>query len=128
MAQAFHSPKPREGGRTDTALRDRRVDLQVQRLLQLQPQGMHPRRLWHALRGDEASYNPSSRKMIPLPRAVRDSRHFGGRADLPFSAVGTSLERLAADGAAAEGEDGRWRATHPAGRARQGTVRKENGA
>lgn len=128
VAQAFHSPRPREGGRTDTALRDRRVDLQVQRLLQLQPQGMHPRRLWHALRGDEASYNPSSRKMIPLPRAVRDSRHFGGRADLPFSAVGTSLERLAAGGAAAEGEDGRWRATHPAGRARHGTARKEKGA
>ncbi|WGD39513.1 DEAD/DEAH box helicase [Streptomyces cathayae] len=127
VAQAFHSPRPREGGRTDTALRDRRVDLQVQRLLQLQPQGMYPRRLWHALRGDESSYNPRSRKMNPLPKAIRDSRHFGGRADLPFSTVGSSLERLAAEGSAVQGEEGRWRAVRPARRAGNGSARKENG-
>ncbi|MEW1603048.1 DEAD/DEAH box helicase [Streptomyces sp. NPDC093808] len=127
VARAFHSPRPRDGGRTDTALRDRRLDLQVQRLLQLQPQGVHPRRLWHALRGDESSYNPRNRKMVSLPRAIRDSRHFGGRADLPYSAVGSSLERLAADGVAVQRPDGLWRAARPARRAGNGPVRKENG-
>lgn len=128
VARAFHSPRPRDGGRADTALRDRRVDLQIQRLLQLQPQGMHPRKLWHALRGDESSYNPRSRKMSYLPRAIRDSRHFGGRADLPYSAVGSSLERLAADGAAVQGTDGLWRAVRPARHAGNGPARKGNGA
>ncbi|MGV9559400.1 DEAD/DEAH box helicase [Streptomyces sp. NPDC003522] len=128
VAEAFHSPRPRDGGRTDTSLRDQRVDLQVHRLLQLQPQGMHPRRLWQALRGDETSYNPRSRKMIPLPRAVRDSRHFGGRADLPFPAVGESLTRLAACGAAAEGPDGLWRAVRATRRAGTATARKGDGA
>ncbi|CAL9292613.1 DEAD/DEAH box helicase [Streptomyces sp. SudanB52_2052] len=127
VAEAFHSPRPRDGGRTDTSLRDQRVDLQVHRLLQLQPQGVHPRRLWHALRGDESSYNPRSRKMIPLPRAIRDSRHFGGRADLPYPAVGESLKRLAADGAAVEGQDGLWRAVRPARQAGNGSTRRESG-
>ncbi|UNZ20557.1 DEAD/DEAH box helicase [Streptomyces sp. 891-h] len=114
VAQAFGSPRPREGGSTDTALRNRRVDIQMHRLLQLQPQGAHPRRLWHALRGDESSYNPRNRKMTLLPRAIRESRHFGGRADLPFAEVGASLARLAAAEAAVEGPDGLWRAVRPA--------------
>ncbi|MGQ4419571.1 helicase-related protein [Streptomyces sp. SAS_269] len=128
IAEAFHNPRPHDGGRTDTSLRDQRVDLQVHRLLQLQPQGMHPRRLWQALRGDESFYNPRSRKMIPLPRAIRDSRHFGGRADLPFPAVGESLTRLAAGGAAAEGPNGSWRAVRPERRAGTATARKGSGA
>ena len=113
VATAFHSPRPRDGGRADTALRDKRVDLQIHRLLQLQPQGMHPRRVWHALRGDESSYNPRSRKMISLPAAVRNSRHFGGRAGLPFSALETSLARLAAGGVAIQDQHGLWRAVRP---------------
>ncbi|MFF4215758.1 DEAD/DEAH box helicase [Streptomyces nondiastaticus] len=113
IAEAFYSPRPREGGRADTSLRNQRVDLQVHRLLQLQPQGVHPRRVWHALRGDESAYNPRSRKMIPLPKAIRDSRHFGGRADLPYVEVGESLKRLAAGGAVVEGPDGLWRAVRP---------------
>ncbi|QCD59329.1 hypothetical protein CEB94_34415 [Streptomyces hawaiiensis] len=128
VAEAFHSPRPRDGGRMDTSLRDQRVDLQLHRLLQLQPQGVHPRRLWHALRGDESSYNPRSQKMIPLPRAIRDSRHFGGRADLPYHAVGESLKRLAAGAVAVEGHDGLWRAARPALHAGNGSARKENGA
>ncbi|MFC9096926.1 DEAD/DEAH box helicase [Streptomyces sp. NPDC057072] len=128
VAEAFHSPRPRDGGRADTSLRDQRVDLQVHRLLQLQPQGVHPRRLWHALRGDESSYNPRSRRMIPLPKAIRDSRHFGGRADLPYPVVGESLKRLAAGGLAVEGQDGLWRAARPARHAGSGAARKESGA
>ncbi|MCQ4202446.1 DEAD/DEAH box helicase [Streptomyces sp. NPDC058783] len=118
VAEAFHSPRPRDGGRADNSLRDRRVDLQVHRLLQLQPQGIHPRRLWHALRGDESSFNPRSRRMIVLPAALRDSRHFGGRADLAYAAVGESLARLAAAEAATEDGQGLWRpirAVRPAG-------------
>ncbi|MFJ7074182.1 DEAD/DEAH box helicase [Streptomyces sp. NPDC098781] len=133
VAQAFDSPRPREGGGADTSLRDQRVDLQVHRLLQLQPQGAHPRRLWHALRGDESSYNPRNRKMIPLPKAVRESRHFGGRADLPYAAVGASLTRLAAAGAAVEGPDSLWRAVRPvrhtrSRRAGSGSERKDGWA
>lgn len=122
VADAFHTSRPRDGGRIDSSLRDQRVDLQIHRLLQLQPQGAHPRRLWHALRGDEASYNPVSRKVIPLPNAIRDSRHFGGRADLPFSAVGESLKRLAAAGVAVLEPDGRWRAVRPKRRRDTGAV------
>ncbi|MFE1132037.1 DEAD/DEAH box helicase [Streptomyces mutabilis] len=128
VAEAFHSPRPRDGGRADHSLRDRRVDLQVHRLLQLQPQGIHPRRLWHALRGDETSYNPRSRKMITLPAALRDSRHFGGRADLAYAAVGESLARLAAAGAAAEDGQGLWRAIRTARPAGSGSEPKRSGA
>ncbi|MFV2117447.1 helicase-related protein, partial [Streptomyces sp. Act-28] len=133
VAQVFDSPRPREGGGADTSLRDQRVDLQVHRLLQLQPQGAHPRRLWHALRGDESSYNPRNRKMIPLPKAIRESRHFGGRADLPYAAVGASLTRLAAAGAAVEGPDSLWRAVRPvrhtrSRRAGSGSERKDGWA
>ncbi|WP_326807183.1 DEAD/DEAH box helicase [Streptomyces sp. NBC_01775] len=110
VARAFQSARPRDGGDSDSAQRAHRVDLQVYRLLQLQPQGMHPRRLWHALRGDESAYLPTSHKVVALPRAVRDSRHFGGRADLPWAEVGQSLQRLAGVGAAVETEHGRWRA------------------
>ncbi|OKK14238.1 hypothetical protein AMK33_04675 [Streptomyces sp. CB02400] len=128
VAEAFHSPRPRDGGRADTSLRDRRVDLQVHRLLQLQPQGMHPRRLWHALRGDESSYHPRDRRMIALPAALRDSRHFGGRADLAYSAVGESLTRLAAGGAVTEDERGLWRAVRTARPAGSGPERNRSGA
>jgi ATP-dependent DNA helicase RecQ len=128
VAEAFHNPRPQDGGHTDTSLRNQRVDLQVHRLLQLQPQGVHPRRLWNALRGDESYYHPRSRKMIFLPRAIRDSRHFGGRADLPYPAVGESLTRLAVGGAAAEGPDGLWRAVRPARHSAAATARKESRA
>ncbi|HEX5534255.1 MAG TPA: DEAD/DEAH box helicase [Actinomycetales bacterium] len=127
-AEAFHSPRPRDGGGADTSLRDQRVDLQVHRLLHLQPQGMHPRRLWHALRGDESSYHPRSRKMIALPAALRDSRHFGGRADLPYSAVDQSLARLAAHGAATEDDQGLWRAVRPVRHAGSRSEQKGSGA
>ncbi|MFJ6995379.1 DEAD/DEAH box helicase [Streptomyces sp. NPDC003090] len=133
IAQAFGSPRPREGGGTDTSLRNQRVDLQIHRLLELQPQGTHPRRLWHALRGDESSYNPRSRTMRPLPKAIRESRHFGGRADLPYAAVGASLARLAANGAAVEGPNGLWRANRSvrhqgSHRSGCGPERKDGGA
>ncbi|MFF8946707.1 DEAD/DEAH box helicase [Streptomyces sp. NPDC014864] len=133
IARAFATPRPRDGGGADTSLRDQRVDLQIQRLLQLQPQGAHPRRLWHALRGDEASYNPRNRRMIPLPKAIRESRHFGGRADLPYAAVSASLARLAAAGAAVEGPDSLWRVVRPVRPPRSqptanGCERKDGGA
>ncbi|MFD9817271.1 helicase-related protein [Streptomyces sp. NPDC059080] len=132
VAQAFGSPRPREGGGADTSLRHQRVDLQIHRLLQLQPRGAHPRRLWHALRGDESSYNPRTRKMSPLPKAIRESRHFGGRADLPSADIDASLARLAAAGAAVEEPDGLWRALRPARHPRShrpesGPERKEDG-
>ncbi|MFF4870786.1 DEAD/DEAH box helicase [Streptomyces sp. NPDC000961] len=127
VADAFYS-RPQDNARTDTALRDQRIDLQIHRLLQLQPAGAHPRRLWHALRGDESSYSPRHHKMIPLPKVLRESRHFGGRADLPYTAVGAGLTRLAGGGVAAEGPDGLWRAIRPARRAPGSVAREETGA
>ncbi|WP_327654339.1 DEAD/DEAH box helicase [Streptomyces sp. NBC_00483] len=110
VAHAFGSPRPHLGGGSDTALRNQRVDLQVYRLLQLQPQGIHPRRLLHALRGDESAFQPGSGTVVQLPRALRDSRHFGGRADLTPREVDASLARLAERGAAEEAGQRRWRA------------------
>ncbi|MGX2994019.1 DEAD/DEAH box helicase [Streptomyces sp. JNUCC 64] len=127
VAEAFHSPRAREGGRTDTTLRDQRVDRQIHRLLQLQPQGAHPRRLWHALRGDESSYHPGSRRMISLPKVIRESRHFGGRSDLTFPAVGESLTRLAARGAVVEDQKGLWHATRPVHRKDDTAAQREDG-
>lgn len=116
MARAFHSPRPHDGGaHVDSAQRERRVDRQVHRLLQLQPRGMHPRRVWHALRGDESAFLPGAGRMVALPRALRDSRHFGGRADLGFPEVGRSLARLAQLGAAQELPDGTWQPLRPVG-------------
>ncbi|WP_328548775.1 DEAD/DEAH box helicase [Streptomyces platensis] len=116
VARAFHSPRPRDGGaHVDSAQRAQRVDRQVHRLLQLQPRGMHPRRVWHALRGDESAFLPGVGRMVALPRALRDSRHFGGRADLGFPEVGRSLARLAQLGAAQELPDGTWQPLRPVG-------------
>lgn len=115
VAHAFDSPRPRENNSTDSTLRRQRVDRQAHRLLMLQPEGLHPRRLWSALRGDESAFNPSSRRMIRLPGALTESRHFGGRADLPYAEVENSLERLAHIGAVVETEKGRWRAVRASG-------------
>ncbi|MET8009881.1 DEAD/DEAH box helicase [Streptomyces sp. NPDC005271] len=110
VALAFESAAPRTGGGADEALRMRRLDSQIHRLVRLMPRGLHPRTLWHALRGDETSYHPGRGRRVPLPRALRDSRHFGGRADLPYADVEKSLVRLAEAGAVAATEDGRWHA------------------
>lgn len=109
IASAFTTSRPREADGTDSVLRRQRVDQQARRLLQLQPQGMHPRTLWHALRGDESSFNPLSRKAVTLPAALRESRHFGGRADLPFAEVTQTLQRFQEAGMAEETATGLWR-------------------
>ncbi|WP_225844918.1 DEAD/DEAH box helicase [Streptomyces sp. HPF1205] len=111
VAEAFETAAPREGGGADQAVRARRLDGQAYRLIRLAPRGMHPRTLWHALRGDEASYQPTTRTWIPLSRSLRDSRHFGGRAGLPFGEVEKSLVRLAETAAIVPTDDGRWRAS-----------------
>src|SRR5207253_466541 len=70
VAQAFESAAPRAGGHADEALRIRRLDGHVYRFLRLLPHGAHPRVLWHALRGEESSYNPMTRRQVLLPRAL----------------------------------------------------------
>ncbi|GHF26598.1 hypothetical protein GCM10010218_04360 [Streptomyces mashuensis] len=114
VAQAFESADPRAGGSADSAVRAQRLDLQVHRLVRLMPRGVHPRMLWHTLRGDEAPYHPLRQRQVPLPRTLKDSRHFGGRADLSFTEVEKSLGRLAAAGVAWAADDGRWHARRPA--------------
>lgn len=109
IASAFATSRPSQAGGTDSVLRQQRVDQQARRLLQLQPQGMHPRTLWHALRGDESSFNPASRRVVMLPTAIRESRHFGGRADLPFAEVTQTLQRFHEAGSAEETAAGLWR-------------------
>ncbi|WP_406002416.1 DEAD/DEAH box helicase [Streptomyces sp. NBC_00829] len=110
VTQAFESAAPRMGGGADSTLRAQRLDSQTYRLTRLMPRGVHPRTLWHALRGDETAYHPIRKKQIPLPRTLRDSRHFGGRADLPYTDVEKSLLRLAEAGAVAATSDGKWQA------------------
>lgn len=110
VARAFESTAPRTGGGVDTALRAQRLDNQAYRLTRLMPHGIHPRTLWHALRGDETSYHAQRRQQVSLPRPLRESRHFGGRADISYAEVEKSLLRLAEAGAMSEGDNGRWRA------------------
>ena len=110
VAQAFESPAPRAGGSTDSALREQRIDLRTYRLARRMPGGVHARSLWRALRGEEASYDPVNRRLIPLPRPLRDSPHFGGQAGLPYSEVEQSLQRLVAAGALVATVNNRWQA------------------
>ncbi|MER5783236.1 DEAD/DEAH box helicase [Streptomyces mobaraensis] len=109
VAEAFAGLRPRPDSGSDSELRHQRVDRQVHRLLGLQPRGMHPARLLHALRGDETVYHPGKRRMVPLPDIVRASRHFGGRAGITSQQVDASLARLAAIGAATPDDRGLWR-------------------
>ncbi|MBL1120182.1 hypothetical protein JK364_49010 [Streptomyces sp. 110] len=111
VAQAFESADPRSGGGSDSALRAQRLDGQAYRLVRLMRSGVLPRTLWHALRGDETSYHPVRRTHMSLPRVLRDSRHFGGRADLPFAEVEKCLLRLEEAGAVIARDDGCWYAT-----------------
>ncbi|MFF0298657.1 DEAD/DEAH box helicase [Kitasatospora sp. NPDC004614] len=110
VAQAFESPAPRVGGSTDSVLRAQRIDVRTYRLARRMPNGVHARSLWHALRGEEASFDPVNRRQVLLPRPLRDSPHFGGQAGLAFSEVEQSLQRLTAAGALVTTPNGRWRA------------------
>ncbi|MFE0170910.1 DEAD/DEAH box helicase [Streptomyces sp. NPDC059002] len=112
VAQAFESAAVRRGGSADSAVRAQRLDHQVYRLARLMPQGVHPRALWHALRGDESSYHAQQKRMIKLPRRLRESTFFGGRIDLPYADVEKSLSRLAEAGAVSATADGRWHVGH----------------
>ncbi|MCC3769569.1 DEAD/DEAH box helicase [Streptomyces sp. UNOC14_S4] len=128
VAQAFESAAPQAGGSADSTMRTRRLDHHVYRLVRLMRGGIHPRMLWHALRGEEAPYHPLRQRRVPLPRTLRDSRHFGGRVDLSYGEVEKSLLRLAETGAASSTEDGRWHARRTLGptAAQTHTGRDEN--
>ncbi|MEU3540807.1 DEAD/DEAH box helicase [Streptomyces paromomycinus] len=110
VAEAFAGLRPHDGGGVDATLRHHHVDRQVHRLLQLQPRGMHPRRLLHVLRGDESAYHAGERRMVPLPESLRASRYFGGRAGITQGQVDESLTRLAAAGRAEQNDSGLWHA------------------
>ncbi|MFF2375170.1 DEAD/DEAH box helicase [Streptomyces xiamenensis] len=110
VAQAFESPAPRSGGSADSALRAQRLDTHAYRLARLMPAGIHPRTLWHALRGDETAYHTAHRRRVALPRQLRESRYFGGRVDLSMGELEQSLERLSDRGAVVVANGGRLRA------------------
>ncbi|WP_329562737.1 DEAD/DEAH box helicase [Kitasatospora sp. NBC_01266] len=114
VAQAFESASPRTGGGADGVARQRRLDQRAHRLAGVLSQGIHPRTLWHALRGEEASYDPLRRRLVRLPRPLRESPHFGGRADLSFPEVEQCIRRLAEAGAVVPTADGRWQARQAA--------------
>ncbi|MER8104823.1 DEAD/DEAH box helicase [Kitasatospora sp. NPDC094016] len=124
VALAFENPAPRAGGNTDGALREQRIDLRAYRLARRMPGGVHARSLWQALRGEESSYDPVNRRLVPLPRPLRDSPHFGGQAGLPYSEVERSLQRLVAAGALVATVNGRWR-TQPVPMASLNTARRK---
>ncbi|MFE4358411.1 DEAD/DEAH box helicase [Kitasatospora sp. NPDC056800] len=110
VAQAFEIPNPRAGGGTDGSLREQRIDLRTYRLARRMPAGVHARSLWRALRGEESSYDQVNRRMVPLPRPLRDSPHFGGQIGLAYSEVELSVRRLVAAGALVATVNNRWRA------------------
>ncbi|KRV49023.1 hypothetical protein AQ490_22185 [Wenjunlia vitaminophila] len=115
VAAAFESAAPSTAGTTDSALRSRRLDSQTHQLVRLMAKGVHLRILWHALRGDESAYQPARNRHEPLPRPLRDSRHFGGRLDVTTSEVEGSLNRLVQAGLLSSTEDGRWHARNGGG-------------
>ncbi|MFB7674218.1 DEAD/DEAH box helicase [Kitasatospora purpeofusca] len=110
VALAFERADPRTGGRADSALREQRIDLRAYRLARRMPAGVHARSLWRALRGEEDSYDPVNQRMVPLPRPLRDSPHFGGHVGLPYAEVEKSVQRLVEAGALVATVKDRWRA------------------
>lgn len=128
VAQAFESASPVTGGAVDGAVRAMRLDAQVYRLCRAMPQGVHPRALWRALRGEEASYHPVQRRLVPLQRALRESPDFGGRADLPYTEVEESQQRLLTSGAITVTGDGRWHAVRRADAATPSLARRRKGS
>ncbi|WP_202870783.1 DEAD/DEAH box helicase [Kribbella pratensis] len=95
VADALETPKPRPAGsRTDTAFAQRRLDDKVYDLVWDIYAGVHIRDLQRALRGEDSSWNPKTRKRRRLRTALVNSRYFGSSPSIRLEELEDSLQRL----------------------------------
>ncbi|GJF35149.1 hypothetical protein KNE206_78490 [Kitasatospora sp. NE20-6] len=95
--------------RVDAEHLRRRLDEQIYQLIWTVHRGLHPYAIRRALRGEESWYSPRLGRRARLHPALRNSRHFGARADVAHADVEAALARLAAADRV-RAEESRWRA------------------
>ncbi len=95
VVRAFQIAKPRPAGqRIDAAVRQRRLDDQVSRLVWDVFTGVHPRDVFRALRGEDSYFHPRRGRRVQLRAGLRMSRFFGANPSVKFAGVEESLTRL----------------------------------
>jgi ATP-dependent DNA helicase RecQ len=120
VVRAFQTERPRPAGqRVDAALRRRRLDEQVSRLVWDVFTGVHPRDLYRALRGEDSYFHVAKRRRVQLRAGLRTSRFFGANPSVRPADIEDSLARLRAEGKVAQ-VGPRWR---DAGHVRREQVR-----
>lgn len=107
---ALNMPKPRlAGARTDSSVRQKRLDEQVYRLVWADYRGVHARDVYRALRGEDSYYHPIRQRRVRLRHNLVVSRYFGAQHMVNLDQVEDSLARLEADGRVVPLEHGMWR-------------------
>lgn len=115
---ALNMPKPRlAGARTDSSVRQKRLDEQVYRLVWADYRGVHARDVYRALRGEDSYYHPICRRRVRLRRNLVVSRYFGAQHMVKFDQVEDSFARLETDGRVVPLGHGMWRERGHADRA-----------
>jgi ATP-dependent DNA helicase RecQ len=95
VADALETPKPRPAGsRTDSAFAQRRLDDKVYDLVWDIYAGVHILDLQRALRGEDSSWNPKTRRRHRLRTALVNSRYFGSSPSIRREELEDSLHRL----------------------------------
>lgn len=107
---ALNMPKPRlAGARTDSTVRQQRLDEQVYKLVWADYRGVHTRDVYRALRGEESYYHPIRRRRVRLRHNLVVSRYFGAQHMIKLDQVEDSLARLEAAGRVVAQGHGTWR-------------------
>jgi Rad3-related DNA helicase/DNA polymerase III epsilon subunit-like protein len=121
---ALKMPKPRlAGARTDSSVRQKRLDEQVYRLVWADYRGVHARDVYRALRGEDSYYHPIRRRRVRLRHNLVVSRYFGAQHMVKLDQVEESLARLEADGRVVPLGHGMWRERGHADRAAAAAAR-----
>jgi Rad3-related DNA helicase len=99
VVRAFQTVRPRPAGqRIDAAVRRRRLDDQVSRLVWDVFTGVHPRDVFRALRGEDSYFHPRRGRRVQLRAGLRTSRFFGANPSVKLVDVEESLVRLQEEG------------------------------
>jgi superfamily II DNA helicase RecQ/Rad3-related DNA helicase/DNA polymerase III epsilon subunit-like protein len=121
---ALNMPKPRlAGARTDSSVRQKRLDEQVYRLVWADYRGVHVRDVYRALRGEDSYYHPIRKKRVRLRHNLVVSRYFGAQHMIKLDQIEDSLARLEADGRVVPLGHGMWRERGHADRAAAAAAR-----
>lgn len=121
---ALNMPKPRlAGARTDSSVRQKRLDEQVYRLVWADYRGVHARDVYRALRGEDSYYHPIRRRRVRLRHNRVVSRYFGAQHMIKLNQIEDSLARLEADGRVVPLGHGMWRERGHADRAAAAAAR-----